>query len=409
MEKKPSGEFSSPALSKKLRDGFTTGTCAAAAAKAAAAILCQGSMIKPAAELILPAGIAVRLPVEVVSEEAECVCTRVCKDAGDDPDITNGTWIQAEVRRIDEQRWQYLHREGHGYWLESYPRCYLTGGHGVGMVTKAGLSCPVGSYAINPVPREMILAAVWDVLSAAGDTACIEIQISVPAGVKLAEKTFNPKLGIVGGISIIGTTGIVKPMSEAALRDTIRLELHMKKVQESPVVFLTPGNYGRSFLQERLGIPLDEAVTCSNYVADAVAMAAAEGITRLLLTGHIGKLIKVSGGVPNTHSCYGDRRMELLGEIVKHYDQGLAARILTANTTEEAIQMLMEKGLAETVLTDAAGLVKQHLERWGNGKLQAEVVTFSSAYGILGMTREAVPWIREWKQERMQRTEAVRE
>ena len=420
MEKKPHGEFSSRVSGKQLRDGFTTGTCAAAAAKAAAVILCRGLAAEPVAELTIPAGISVKIPAVLVSEEPGCVCVQVCKDAGDDPDITNGTWIRASVCRIDEQRWQHLHREGCGYWLEDYPECYLTGGYGVGIATKAGLSCPVGSYAINPVPRKMILAAVWEVLcsdrgrgfGAAGisgrDIPYIEIRISVPAGVELAEKTFNPKLGIIGGISIIGTTGVVKPMSEDALRDTIRLELHMKAVQKSPVVFLTPGNYGRSFLKERLDIPLEEAVTCSNYVADAVRMAAAEGITRLLFAGHIGKLIKVSGGVPNTHSQYGDRRMELLGRITEHYDKELALAVREANTTEEAVRILMEKQLAEAVLTDAAGLAGRYLENWGDGKLRAEVVTFSSAYGILGMTREAVPWIMEWKRGRIQGTEAAK-
>ena len=395
-----------------MRDGFTTGTCAAAAAKAAAAILCHGRMAGSATELTVPAGITVSIPVEVLAIGTRSVCTGVQKDAGDDPDVTNGTWIQARVSLIDEKRFVHLHKNGPGYWLEEYPQCYLTGGTGVGMVTKAGLSCPVGSYAINPVPREMILQAVSEQImmrECGGKYPFVEIQIAVPAGEELGKKTFNPRLGIVGGISIIGTTGIVKPMSEKALLDTIRLELHMKAVQKSPVVFLAPGNYGRSFLRERLGIPLEEAVTCSNFVADAVLMAATEGITRLLLAGHIGKLIKVSGGIPNTHSQYGDRRMELLGRHTRVYDADLASLVLTANTTDEAVRMLAEKGLAEAVLTDTAVLVKQHLECFGEGKLRAEVVVFSSACGRLGMTGQAALWIDEWKAGQEQRMEEAGE
>lgn len=388
-------------LTGKLRDGFTTGTCAAAAAKAAAVLLCCESERQRTLadgylpmELTTPAGITAYFKAEIVRCEKTAMCCRVRKDAGDDPDVTDKAWIEAEVRLVAAAAWE---PDGQGYVLEEYPGYYLTGGQGVGLVTRPGLSCPSGYYAINPVPRSMILKAVAAVFADAGIAPLVQIKISVPQGEALAGKTFNPKLGIIGGISIIGTTGIVKPMSEAALRDTIRLELHMKAVSGSDMVFLVPGNYGEQFLWETLGVPMKEAVTCSNFVADSVEYAAAEGLARILFIGHIGKLIKVTGGVRNTHSRYGDRRMELLGALTAPYNHEANVRISAANTTEEAIGILLEYGLGECILNDAAAAVKRQMEAWGNGNIQVEVVTFSSVYGILGKTNEAAGWIGDWK------------
>lgn len=373
-----------------LRSGFTTGTCAAAAAKAAAVFLLTGRVEKQVS-IHTPRGILAELAVEMVFAGKFKGCCRVRKDAGDDPDVTHGSWIYGSVTAATPERWRELLQSGKGYIQDDYPGLYLTGGPGIGIVTKPGLSCPVGRYAINPVPRKMILAAVAE----AGRREKMEIRIAIPAGIHLAAKTFNPRLGIVGGISVLGTSGIVEPMSEQALLETIRLDIRMKIPAGNGTVILTPGNYGEAFLLETMGIPLGEAVKCSNFIADALVIAATEGAGKILLAGHIGKLIKVTGGARNTHSRYGDRRMELFAAIVGEYRPELAAAVRQANTTEEVVGLLAGNGLAVQVLNRAAELVKQQAERWlreavvadGGSRVQVEAVTFSSLSGIIGKTR----------------------
>ena len=286
---------------KRLRNGYTTGTCAAAAAKAAAAFLLCGKSDSDYSELALPGGTVCRIPVTRYEPEQKtespAFCYFVQKDSGDDPDVTNGTKVFARVRQADKSEFETLCRTGAGYYLEEYPKLYLNGGQGIGMVTKPGLSCPVGHYAINPVPRSMILGAVADVVQTAAFEEYLIVTIWIPEGEQLALQTFNPKLGIQGGISVLGTTGIVKPMSEEALLETIRLEIHMKAVNGAKELLMAPGNYGEEFLKKELGVPMGSAVLCSNFVKEAVLMAEMEGFRKLLFVGHIGKLIKVSAGV----------------------------------------------------------------------------------------------------------------
>ncbi|MEG7530670.1 MAG: cobalt-precorrin-5B (C(1))-methyltransferase CbiD [Hungatella sp.] len=375
-----------------LRSGFTTGTCAAAAAKAAAACLLLHKMDDEIA-IVTPKGLMVHLKAEADSEDDKLCCFRVQKDAGDDPDVTNAAWIYASVENRPEKI------EPVWYQSEQFPQLYLTGGRGIGMVTKPGLACPVGKYAINPIPRQMIYEAVAEVAVCAAYVEDLLIRIQIPEGVKLAEKTFNPKLGIVGGISILGTSGIVEPMSEQALLDTIRLEIHMQAAMGRQEIILTPGNYGEHFLQEELQLPLSHAVKCSNFVADTIAMLEEEGITSLLFVGHLGKLIKVAGGVPNTHSKYGDRRMEILAGYVRNPDLG--EQIQRANTTEDALEMLQKSGCMETVMDAVVRAIQEVLMVWSHGKIRIEVVTFSLVYGILGKSRDADSLIEHWKRENL--------
>lgn len=379
---------------RELRSGFTTGTCASAAAKAAAVFLLTGKCPQTV-RLSLPSGTeGVWRPerckmLSEVPQEDELQYFRVLKDAGDDPDVTDGAWVYAAVIPVKGERLEFLKAEGAGYWLEEFPNLYLNGGPGIGLVTKPGLSCPPNHYAINPVPRQMILGAVWQVCVLAAYEQCLEVRIAIPEGQKLAERTFNPRLGIVNGISVLGTTGIVKPMSEEALLETIRLDIHMKVAAGEKEILMAPGNYGENFLQEHMGVPLGEAVLCSNYVGDAVDMLVLEGVTELLFAGHIGKLIKVSAGVRNTHSCHGDGRMEQLAALtgcVAPKDTDLQQRVLLCNTTEEAVGILNEAGIARKVLSLVAERVKTHMEAWSGGRVRVRVVTFSSAYGILGKT-----------------------
>jgi cobalt-precorrin-5B (C1)-methyltransferase len=400
-------------VKERLRTGYTTGSCSAAAAKAAAMELILG--VEPErVDLILPDGqMASWEPVKVQNEVASEIpgeempdgYWKVQKDSGDDPDVTNGSWIYARVIRISQEELWEKKLHGRGYWLEEYPSIYLEGGIGIGIASLPGLSCQVGHYAINPVPRKMILEAVASVYpDQAEQPLCI--QLAIPSGVKLAEKTFNPKLGIQGGISVLGTTGIVRPMSEEALLETIRLDIHMKAAAGQKIVILTPGNYGETYLKESLGLPLGEAVVCSNFAKASAGMLADEKIEQVLFVGHIGKLVKVAAGMPNTHSKYGDRRMETLAkitdEVLSEYgsaEQEVVKTVLTANTTDEAIGYLksIRESAAELVLKRIAGLVKRQMEAWSGDKVSFEVITFSSASQCSGCTEEAYQLCHAWK------------
>lgn len=423
-------------MGRQLRDGYTTGTCASAAAKAAALFLLEGTQPEQVTVPLSGGGMAV-LDVEAVEPSElsswigeiseQTLWWKVRKDAGDDPDVTNGVWVYACVRPIRDQRWQYLCREGKGYYLEEFPGLYLNGGPGIGIATRPGLSCPVGHYAINPAPRQAILSVVEEVRRKSGWEGHLEICVAIPDGIRLAADTFNPRLGIEGGISVLGTTGIVRPMSEEAMKETVRLEIHMKAVAGRRVLLLTPGNYGEAFLREKLGISLGEAARCGNFVAAAAEMALEEGFDRLLLVGHMGKLVKVSAGMPHTHSRYGDHRMEQMeiltrqvlddsvpgvgnalneaasefgrpregsgdpngsedSGFVKESKTRLLRRIREANTTEEAVEYLLEADLATKVLNQMAVRVKERLEEWTGGRVQAEVVVFSQTHGVIGKT-----------------------
>ncbi|MCD8083601.1 MAG: cobalt-precorrin-5B (C(1))-methyltransferase, partial [Clostridiales bacterium] len=203
---------------KKLRNGYTTGACASAAAKAAAIFVCHGMRkgrsvggsgteayrIPDEVELTLPEGSRVRWKVAACEEAGREGYFFVRKDSGDDPDVTNGVRVYARVEPIDQGTMETLRREGSGYWLEKNPKQYLAGVSGIGLVTREGLSCPVGHVAINPVPRRMILSAVHEVCREADVQELFQVTVAIPDGVWLAKKTFNPKLGIVGGLSVLG-------------------------------------------------------------------------------------------------------------------------------------------------------------------------------------------------------------
>ena len=378
---------------KNLQSGFTTGSCAAAAAKAAAEMLLLG---KKTNEVIisLPGGESKIFAVSAVScfkPESGPVQRTVCsviKDAGDDPDVTNGVLVYAAVSRIEEGILPEHVTDKPLFCFEEYPALFLTGGEGIGLVTKKGLSCAPGFYAINPVPRKMIAAAVAEILECAENPAGEKflIEISIPQGKELAEKTFNPNLGIVGGISVLGTTGIVNPMSEQALLETIRLEIRVKAQEGRSVIAVAPGNYGKAFLEERLDISMDSFVKCSNNIGDTFTMLREEGIESVLFAGHAGKLIKVAGGVLNTHSKYGDRRMEIFADCAKEagVPAGAAEKLLAMNTTEEAAEYLKRLGRMEetsaVVLKRIQKVIREH------SGITPEVVLFSNSEGMLGMT-----------------------
>ena len=275
--------------SRLLRCGYTTGSCAALAAMGAAGLLLTGEKPESLA-LVIPKGLRVELEPSRCLWEGDAARCAVIKDAGDDPDVTNGIEISALVKRTEQG-------------------IVINGGRGVGRVTKPGLDQPVGSAAINSVPRKMILAAVESVCAACGYGGGLSVVIEAEGGEKIAQRTFNPQLGIVGGISILGTSGIVEPMSEQALLDTIALEIRQAKAADPERLILTPGSYGMDFLTAKLP-ELKEIprAKCSNFIGDAIDMAVLEGFSQLLLVGHVGKLVKLAGGVMNTHSKTADCR-----------------------------------------------------------------------------------------------------
>lgn len=367
----------------KLRCGYTTGTCAAAAAGAAIRLLLTGKAPEQAA-FFVPAGQQVFLDIEEAFREGEAAVCGVRKDAGDDPDVTNRTMIYARVSRGNpgDFIW-YEKRNSDG---ES-GALHLTGGAGVGTVTKRGLACPVGYPAINPVPREMIFAEAERARGECGEEEQeLWIVVSIPEGEQLAARTFNPNLGIVGGISVLGTSGIVRPMSEDALRETIRLEIRVRAAEGRTLLAAAPGNYGEAFLREETGLSMDAFVKCSNYIGETLCMMAQEGVRGVLLAGHLGKLIKVAGGVLNTHSRYGDRRMEILSDCIGRAagDSEAERAVLAMNTTEEAADYLKGRGILKPVMEEAAFRVKRVLER--ESGLAVEVLLFSSVLGLLAKT-----------------------
>lgn len=363
---------------KKMRTGYTTGSCAAAAAKAAVCMLLSGEVIQQV-RLMTPKGVELDLEVEQIERRQHGVRCAVRKDSGDDPDVTNGIYVYAEVRKEPE------------------PGIYLDGGEGIGRITKKGLEQPVGAAAINRVPRQMILEAVKEQSIRYGYQGGLSVILSAPEGKKLAAKTFNPRLGIENGISILGTSGIVEPMSEKALTDTIFLEMKMLKENGIDRCCVVPGNYGRDFLAEQLGVDTDQAVKCSNYIGETIDAAVNLEMRSLLLIGHIGKLIKVAAGVMNTHSRQADCRMEVLAAYAAA--EGASAEcvqaILSCITTMEALELLKEKGILSGVMERVMERIEFHLCHRAGGSLQVEAIVFSTEDGILGKTKRAEALLKE--------------
>ena len=354
---------------RRLRLGYTTGSCAAAAAKAAAYMLLTGQRLERVA-LMTPKGIRLELPVLEARMRMDAVSCAIEKDSGDDPDVTKGTRIFAEVSRAGS------------------PGIEIDGGVGIGRVTKPGLDQPVGAVAINSVPRRMIREAVEEVQALTDDRGGLRVILSAPNGETLAKKTFNPRLGIVGGISILGTTGIVEPMSEQALVETIRVELRQRRESGAAYVLLTPGNYGSDFIRDGLGIDPAIAVQTSNFIGDTLEICRELGFRGALLVGHIGKLVKLAGGMLNTHSRYGDCRMELIAAYAAA--AGLAAErtaeLLECVSCDDVIRILEETGMRGRTMDRLMERIAFHLRAKAGEEMEMEAIAFSKVYGLLGMT-----------------------
>ena len=367
-------------MDKKLRSGFTTGSCAAAAAKAAAWMLLTRTE-KTNISIITPKGDAFDAYILDIQKTDDSVKCAVRKDGGDDPDVTTGALIYAEVRFSDAEGIR------------------LDGGEGVGRITRPGLDQPVGEAAINSVPRSMIKQEVNEVAEACGYDGGFDVIISVPGGEEIAARTFNPRLGIEGGISIIGTSGVVEPMSEQAILETIKVELRQQKAEGCKVAFISPGNYGLDFMKASYEIDLDRSVKCSNYIGLTVDMIKELGFKGMLLTGHAGKLVKVAGGIMNTHSREADCRMEIIAAAAVKEGAGteLLLSILDCLTTEEAFAKLREadNAMAERIATRLMDGILASLNRRSGGGLQVECIMYTKENGLIAASDGAEAMIRD--------------
>ncbi len=363
---------------RMLRCGHTTGTCAAAATKAATEALLSKKPVE-SVKILTPKGILLDLPIEDLKISENKASCAVRKDGGDDIDATHGILVYSEVTLTDSSDIE------------------IDGGEGVGRVTRKGLDQPVGNAAINRVPRNMIHDAVEDVFNTLGYSNGVLVKISVPEGLTVAKKTFNPHLGIEGGISILGTSGIVEPMSEAALVSTIKAEMNMRKASGQKTILVVPGNYGLKYTESIGGLDPETAVKCSNFIGETLDYACEIGLSGLLLVGNIGKLVKLAGGIMNTHSRHADSRMEILAShaLMAGADAETARKIMECVTTDDALDILVEKDLVKKTISRLTDRIAFHMDHRTGGNIETGAMVFSSKYGFLGQTQNAEELIKK--------------
>ncbi len=370
-----------------MKKGFTTGSCSAAAAKAATYMLLSG-IKKEKIDIETPAGIKFNADIVDICIEENKVSCGVIKDGGDDPDVTTGCHVIAivSVEEVSTEK-------------NTKPKVVIDGGEGVGRVTLPGLDQPVGNAAINHVPRSMIENEVLEVCQLLDFTGTINVLISVPEGKDIAKKTFNPRLGIVDGISILGTTGIVEPMSKKALIDTIEVELQQKKALGNTVAFVSPGNYGLKFMEETYNYDLDKSVKCSNFIGETIDMACDLGFETFVITGHIGKLIKLAGGIMNTHSHEADARMEIMASccVRAGADMVLTKTVLDCLNTEEALHKIEESGLLKDTMNIVLEKILFYMNFRAQGRIKVECILYSNEFGLLAESKGARELLKESK------------
>lgn len=378
---------------KRLRLGITTGTCSAAAAQAAAMQLLLG-VESHAVTLRTPKGMTVSVPVYLLESDSRKASYKVVKDSGDDPDVTNGTDVCVTVefvkQRVCEQKDGSQDRSC-AFTSESFPYLTLDGGIGIGRVTKEGLEQAVGQAAINRVPRQMIFAAVADVCEKANVCEPLHITVWMPEGETLAKRTFNPKLGIEGGLSILGTSGILEPMSEQAIVATIETEIRQLHAVGEEKVLVTPGNYGQAYASEYLGLDLAKSVKSSNYIGDTIDLAISYGMKDFLLVGNIGKLVKPAAGIFNTHSKVADGRGEIFAVHAAMAGAGanVVQEIYNCINTDRMLDVVEREGLREDVMQSILAAIEKHVyDRIGDA-MRFGVIVFSEKYGYLGQTSDA--------------------
>lgn len=346
-----------------MKNGFTTGSCAQAAAKGAFLMLVRGKIVQSAA-IETPSGVKLRLPLvdqKIGGRSAACA---VIKKSGEEPDVTHGAKICARVK-----------------WLKQRD-VRIQGGPGIGKVTKPGLAMPVGEWAINPVPRRMIFKEISKLLP---EKRGVAITLSVRGGKKIAERTYNPKLGIIGGISIIGTTGIVEPKSLKAYTTSLALELDVLRAQGYTQAVLVLGYVGEKYAREILKMEKDAVVKIGDHVGFMLEQCVKKGFEKVLLIGHIGKMIKLAGGQFDTHCRFGDQRISLMVRYARFCgaNEKTVREILKQTTAEAAIAVLEKAGLAgvfDKMSEDAAAKASAFVHH----KIGIRCVLLSLAGRVLG-------------------------
>ena len=357
---------------KKYKRGYTTGSCATGAAKAATYMILTKETLETV-NIDTPKGIPLNLKVENVDINNAFAQCSIQKDGGDDIDATHKMHIYAKAELIDCNE------------------IIIDGGIGIGRVTKKGLGIEIGKYAINKTPISMIQSEVRKVI---GDTKGVKITIFAPEGETIAKKTFNPRLGIVGGISIIGTTGIVEPMSDEGWKKSLSIELEMKKAQGMDKVILVPGNHGEMFIKESLGIDSKYIVRTSNFIGYMLKEAQRIGFKKILMAGHLGKYVKIAGGIFNTHSKVADARNEILiaNLALMNAPFELINKINECLTTEEFIEILEEDKYKKykEIYNILSEKCKKRIDIYMNDdEIDIEVMIFSMEKKLLGESKKA--------------------
>ena len=345
---------------KFLRGGYTTGACAAAGVKAALILLTTGKVVDEV-EITALDGTPLKIPVACVEKISDGIRAEVIKFSGDDPDITNGASVFTTVRQIfgDE--------------------IIFRAGVGVGHVTKAGLQLPIGEPAINPKPRQLIQS-----VAAEFNVGGLEVEISIPAGVELAKKTLNPILGVEGGLSIIGTTGVLRPMSEEAFKNSLVPQIDVAVAAGFDELIFVPGKIGET-IAKKIGFPDGAIIQTSNFIGFMLDAAAERGVAKIILCGHVGKLVKVAAGIFHTHNRVADGRLETLAaySAAEGLPSSEVQKILDANTTEDAAQIISANRL-ERVYKKIAARASLRAMRYVFGKLKVKTILVDFAGNILG-------------------------
>lgn len=366
-------------MAKQLKGGYTTGACLAAGAKAGAMIM-QGEAPGDRVDIVALDGTPLQIPIASVELLAHGVKVEIIKDAGDDPDITNGTSVFITFSFLTQEQLQPVYGQS-----ILYQQILFEAGQGIGHATKPGLSLAVGEPAINPGPRQLVYNSIKDII---GDKACL-VRVDIPAGTELATKTLNPVLGIEGGISVIGTTGVLRPMSEEAFKNSLVPQIEVAKAAGFTTQIFVPGKIGER-IATSWGLPTEAMVQTSNFIGFMLEAGADHGLERILLFGHIGKLAKVAAGVFHTHNRVGDARLEVLAAYSAA--QGMPAegvqRILQAVTTEEALPVIEEYGL-QSVYQVIAARASYRAERLLFNRLQVGTVLVTLQGKLLGMDEKA--------------------
>ena len=345
---------------KELKGGFTTGAAAAAGVKAALIFLSTGEIVSEV-EITALDGTVLKIPVKNVEVDGEKISVEVVKNSGDDPDITNGVSIFTTVKKI------------------AGDEIIFRAGLGVGKITKAGLQLPIGEPAINPAPRQLIK-------NVAAEFNCtgLEVEISIPAGVELAKKTLNPVLGVEGGISVIGSTGVLRPMSEEAFKNSLVPQIDVAIAAGFKTLIFVPGKIGET-IAKKLNFPAGAIIQTSNFIGFMLEKAAEKNVAEIILCGHLGKLVKVAAGIFHTHNRIADARLETLAaySAAEGLQSSEVQKILNSATTEEATEIISANKI-ETVYKKIASRASVRAERFVFGKIKIKTILVDYAGNILG-------------------------